>query len=142
MTQKDIQLSLFPVNEVETSSHTDERKYDLGELFNRLSESSFRNRFHLTKKDKEYIKDKGIDTIRKHATDFVAKRLSPAFIPNDGKQTPMRGHPIFVAQHATACCCRNCFFKWHHIPTGRELTMEEQQYIVHVLMAWIERELK
>ena len=85
--------------------------------------------------------EKGLETIRKHAEDFVAKRLAPAVIPNDGKQTPMRGHPVFIAQHATGCCCRGCFFKWHHIPAGRQLTREEQQYAVAVLMAWIEKQI-
>ena len=84
--------------------------------------------------------EKGLETIRKHAEDFVAKRLAPAVIPNDGKQTPMRGHPVFIAQHATGCC-RGCFFKWHHIPAGRQLTREEQQYAVAVLMAWIEKQV-
>ena len=84
---------------------------------------------------------KGADTIMRHATEIIARRLAPATIPNDGKQTPMRGHPVFVAQHATACCCRGCLSKWHHIPSGRELTTGEQQYIVSVLMAWIKREV-
>ena len=51
----------------------------------------------------------------------------------------MRGHPVFIAQHATACCCRGCLAKWHGIPPGRELTAEEQRYIGAVLTAWIER---
>ena len=117
------------------------KEYDLTELFARLSQSAFRSRFHLSKRDKDYIAEKGLATIRKHAEDFVAKRLAPAVIPNDGKQTPMRGHPVFIAQHATGCCCRGCFFKWHHIPAGRLLTEEEQQYAVAVLMAWIEKQL-
>lgn len=116
------------------------RDYDFTDLFERLSKSAFRSRFHLSQKDREYIAGKGLATIRKHAEDFVAKRLAPAVIPNDGKQTPMRGHPVFIAQHATGCCCRGCFFKWHHIPAGRQLTREEQQYAVEVLMAWIERQ--
>ena len=74
--------------------------------------------------------------------DFIRKRLSQADIPNDGKQTPMRGHPVFVAQHATATCCRGCLEKWHHIPKGRELTETEQEYIVNVIMEWISREMK
>lgn len=57
-----------------------------------------------------------MDTIRSHASDFVRTRLAPAQIPNDGKQTPMRGHPVFLAQHATGCCCRGCLYKWHRIP--------------------------
>ena len=123
-------------------NHTSpDKEYDLTGLFERLSKSAFRSRFHLSKRDKEYIAEKGLATIRKHAEDFVAKRLAPAVIPNDGKQTPMRGHPVFIAQHATGCCCRGCFFKWHHIPAGRQLTGEEQQYAVAVLMAWIEKQV-
>jgi exodeoxyribonuclease V alpha subunit len=111
------------------------------DLFTRLSRSTFRSRFHLSEKDKEYVRQKGMDTIKSHAEDFVAKRLAPAVIPNDGKQTPMRGHPVFIAQHATACCCRGCLQKWHNIPAGRELTKEEQEYVVNVLMEWIRRQM-
>ena len=141
--QKYIQLDLFQEaeeNEKELESPVCQ-KYDLTDLFARLAKSDFRSRFHLTKKDKEYIAEKGLPTIRRHAEDLIAKRLAPAVIPNDGKQTPMRGHPVFLAQHATGCCCRGCFYKWHHIPAGRELTKEEQQYAVAVLMAWIEKQL-
>ena len=142
--QKYIQLDLFQEaeeNEKELESSASPN-YDLTDLFARLAKSDFRSRFHLTKKDKEYIAEKGLPTIRRHAEDFIAKRLAPAVIPNDGKQTPMRGHPVFLAQHATGCCCRGCFYKWHHIPAGRELTKEEQQYAVAVLMAWIETQNK
>lgn len=142
--QKYIQLYLFQEaedNEKELESSVGQ-EYDLTDLFARLAKSDFRSRFHLTKKDKEYIAEKGLPTIRRHAEDFIAKRLAPAVIPNDGKQTPMRGHPVFLAQHATGCCCRGCFYKWHHIPAGRELTKEEQQYAVAVLMAWIETQNK
>ena len=136
---KYIQLDLFQEEEKEeiSSNSSSVKEYDLTDLFERLARSDFRSRFHLTKKDKEYIAEKGLATIHKHAEDFVA----PAVIPNDGKQTPMRGHPVFLAQHATGCCCRGCFFKWHHIPAGRLLTKEEQQYAVAVLMTWIERQI-
>jgi len=111
------------------------------DLFNRLSKSTFRSRFKLSDRDKEYARAKGRDVIRSHAEDFVAKRLAPAVIPNDGKQTPMRGHPVFIAQHATACCCRGCLYKWHRIPQERELTVSEQEYVVNVLMEWIDRQV-
>ncbi len=139
--QKYIELSLFPEEEPQENPKVAEKEYDLTDLFNRLSKSAFRSRFHLSQKDRDYIAAKGLDTIRQHAKDFVAKRLAPAVIPNDGKQTPMRGHPVFLAQHATGCCCRGCFSKWHHIPAGRQLTAEEQDYAVGVLMAWIGREM-
>ena len=139
---KYIQPSLFPEERQEETDLSARKEYDLTDLFNRLSKSDFRSRFHLTKKDMEYIEAKGLAVIQKHAEDFVAKRLAPANIPNDGKQTPMRGHPVFLAQHATGCCCRGCFFKWHHIPAGRQLTEEEQHYAVSVLMTWIEKHMQ
>ena len=106
-----------------------------------LSKSKFRSSFHLKEKDKEYIKDKGMDKIREHAKDFITKRLAPKVINNDGKQTPYRGHPVFKAQHATGCCCRNCFEKWHNIRKGTALTERQQQYVVNVLMEWIIRQI-
>lgn len=107
----------------------------------RLQRSAFRAKFHLSEQDRQYIADKGMETIQRHAADFVRTRLAPASIPNDGKQTPMRGHPVFIAQHATACCCRGCLAKWHGIPAGKALTEAQKQYVVDVLMAWIQREL-
>ena len=103
----------------------------------KLGRSKFRSKFKLSEKDIEYINKKGMDTIRSHAEDFVRERLAPAYIPNDGKQTPMRGHPVFVAQHACACCCRGCLNKWYKVPLNRELTEMQQQKIVNLLMAWI-----
>lgn len=141
MSQKYIYPSLFQEEEPQESVPGDKKEYDLTNLFERLAKSDFRSRFHLSKQDREYVMEKGLPTIRKHAEDFVAKRLAPAVIPNDGKQTPMRGHPVFLAQHATGCCCRGCFFKWHHISAGRALTKEEQEYAVAVLMAWIEKQM-
>ncbi len=137
--------NLFSAEDFETSgskSDVECRKYDLEELFVRLSKSDFRRSFRLKPKDLDYIREKGMPVIRKHAEDFVRNRLAPAFIPNDGKQTPMRGHPVFIAQHATGCCCRNCLFKWHYIPAGRNLTQEEQHYVVEVLSEWIKRQLE
>ena len=139
------QLSLCGDENVESQEEADEKvdaTYDLTSLFQRLSQSAFRSRFHLTAKERAYIEEKGMATIRRHAEDFVSKRLAPAAIPNDGKQTPMRGHPVFLAQHATGCCCRGCLSKWHHIQPGHQLSPEEQRYVVAVLMTWIRRQLK
>lgn len=112
----------------------------IDQALDKLQKSGFRAKFRLSEKDKEYIRTKGMDKIKEHAYDFIAKRLAPAVIPNDGKQTPMRGHPVFIAQHACACCCRGCLNKWYKIPIGRELTEQQQQKIVNLLMAWIERQ--
>ena len=114
----------------------------ISEALDRLQRSSFRAKFHLSEKDKAFVREKGIETVRLHADDFVSKRLAPADIPNDGKQTPMRGHPVFVAQHACACCCRGCLEKWYGIPKGTKLSQEVQQGIVKLLMAWIKEEMR
>ena len=112
------------------------------QLFERLDNSKFRSSFHLKQKDIDYINQKGLDTIRQHAEDFIAKREAPAFIANDGKQTPMRGHPVFIAQHATATCCRECIRKWHKMQPGRELSQVQQDYLVDIIMTWIQKELE
>lgn len=115
---------------------------DHSELFRRLAQSKFRSSFRLKEKDRKYAAEKGRDKIQAHAKDFIHMRLAPAVIPNDGKQTPMKGHPVFLAQHACACCCRGCLEKWHGIPKGRELTDEEQEYVVDVLMTWIDHQME
>lgn len=113
---------------------------NINEALLKLNNSNFRSKFHLSKKDIEYINEKGLDTIRQHAKDFINKRLAPAYIPNDGEQTPMRGHPVFIAQHACACCCRGCLNKWYKVKKDVALTEVQQEKIVNLLMTWIERE--
>lgn len=113
----------------------------IDEAFIRLSSSPFRMRFHLSKKDKEYIREKGFDTITHHAEDFIRTRIAPSYIPNDGKQTPMRGHPVFVAQHACAVCCRGCLEKWYRVPKNTPLTEDQQKRLVKLLIAWMKREM-
>ncbi len=111
---------------------------DLDSLFAALSRSGFRRSFELKGKDLRYLQDKGLVLVLEHARDFIEKRLAPGFISNDGKQTPFRGHPVFVAQHATACCCRGCLEKWHRIPAGKSLADAEIDYVVTVLRHWLE----
>ena len=114
----------------------------IGEALQRLQKSQFRSRFHLTAKDRAYVREKGMDVIREHCEQFIRTRLAPAEIPNDGRQTPMRGHPVFLAQHACACCCRGCLEKWYGIPQGRELTEAQQKGIADLLMAWIRHQMQ
>lgn len=113
---------------------------DLDELFSALKGSAFRRRFRLAGKERDYFQRKGIKVVLEHAADFIEKRLSPAQPINDGKQTPMRHHPVFIAQHATATCCRGCLEKWHRIPKGRALLDEEKQYVLGVLKRWLEEQ--
>ena len=112
------------------------------QLFERLDNSKFRSSFHLKQKDIDYINEKGLERIRQHAEDFISKREAPAYIANDGKQTPMRGHPVFIAQHATATCCRECIRKWHKMQPGKELSQVQQKYLVDVIMTWIQKKSK
>ncbi len=103
----------------------------------RLAQSRFRRRFALAAKERSYLQEKGLDTVLAHARDFVDARLAPAHPRNDGKQTPMHGHPVFVAQHATATCCRGCLAKWHGIAAGADLSPAERTYVVSVIGAWL-----
>ena len=112
------------------------------EAFAKLARSKFRSRFHLSPEDRRYIAEKGMETIRRHAQDFVRDRLAPAHPANDGRQTPMRGHPVFVAQHATATCCRGCMNKWWKVPLGVPLTAAQQEKTVGLIMAWIARQAR
>ena len=107
-----------------------------------LKKSKFRSKFKLTEKDRQYVKDKGIDTIRQHAIDFIKARIAPQNPKNDGKQTPMRGHPVFIAQHATAACCRGCIQKWHGKKKGIRLNDKEIDFLVSLVMGWIEEQLE
>lgn len=111
-------------------------------ILSRLSKSKFRSSFHLHQKDIDYINRVGLSKIKEHAYDFINKRIEPALILNDGHQTPMHNHPVFIAQHATATCCRSCLNKWYNIPKDRALTQPEIDYIVSVIMAWINNELE
>ena len=118
----------------------DYMKNSVDYILYRLSKSRFRSSFHLNKSMKSYVSDRGIDTIEKHAFDFINSRLKDKEPKNDGKQTPMKGHPVFIAQHACACCCRGCLYKWYRIPKGRELSDDEVKFIVSILIKWIEKE--
>ncbi len=111
------------------------------EALEKLRRSDFRARFRLSDKDRAYVKEKGLETIRRHAQEIIEKRLSPSYIENDGRQTPMRGHPVFIAQHSCACCCRGCLEKWYKVPRGTQLTSAQQKKIVDLLMRWIELQM-
>jgi len=113
---------------------------DIERVWDRLQRSVFRSNIQLNDKDLAYLHIKGLETVQAHARDFITGRLAPAFPAKDGKQTPWRGHPVFVAQHATATCCRGCLEKWHGITKGLPLNDSEQDYIVHVIMYWLKRQ--
>jgi len=111
---------------------------DKDDLFRALARSAFRSRFRLGPKEQACLKEKTLPVILEHGRDFFLKRLAPAEPRNDGRQTPMRGHPVFIAQHATATCCRGCLRKWHRIAEGRPLTDKEVEYLIGVIRRWLE----
>ena len=113
---------------------------DLDELFAGLAGSPFRRRFRLAARERDYLRAKGRATVLAHARDFVDRRLAAAEPVNDGRQTPFRGHPVFVAQHATATCCRACLAKWHAIPAGRMLDEAERAHVVAAIGRWLDQQ--
>lgn len=102
-----------------------------------IGQHHFRAKFRLYGRERAMVDLRGIETVRTHAKDLIDKRLAPAEPHNDGRQTPYRGHPVFVAQHATATCCRTCLERWHGIPAGHALDAAEQSYVVEAICRWI-----
>ena len=113
----------------------------LDDVFPVLATSAFRRRFHLGPTERGYLETHGLPAVMVQAEELIARRLAPADPPNDGRQTPFRGHPVFVAQHATGTCCRGCLAKWHDIPRGAALTDEQQAHVIAALERWMRAEL-
>jgi len=116
---------------------------NLNKILENLLHSKFRKKFHLKEKEVEYIRKKGIFEIEKHAQEFIEKRLKAPWLTGfkDGKQTPYKGHPVFIAQHATATCCRKCMEKWHKIPQNKILNYNDISFVKKLIMKWIKKEL-
>lgn len=110
---------------------------DLDEVFARLARSAFRRKFRLQGRELAYLQMWGVAHVMKQARDLIRQRLAPAVIANDGRQTPYRNHPVFVAQHATATCCRGCLEKTHGIARGRALTEEELLHVLAAIERWL-----
>ena len=90
--------------------------------------------------EKEYVLSRGVEILQLHATDFVRKRLAPAAPKNDGRQTPLKGHPVFIAQHATGTSDREKLAKFHGIKKDNELSDKEVAYVVDIIIRWIEEQ--
>ncbi|MCU1231379.1 MAG: hypothetical protein JWO97_4263 [Acidobacteria bacterium] len=110
---------------------------DLDEVFHRLGRSAFRRKFRLEGKERAYLETWGLSSVMTQGRDFIEQRLAPANPKNDGRQTPWRNHPIFVAQHGTATCCRGCLEKTHEIARGEALTAEQKDYVLRVIETWL-----
>ena len=114
----------------------------LDEVFAKLASSPFRSRFRLAERERQYLEERGLPTILEHARGFIDARLAPQYPGRDGKQTPYQGHPVFVAQHATACCCRKCLEKWHDIASGHQLSQDEREHVLASLERWLQAALE
>jgi hypothetical protein len=113
---------------------------DIDQLFRDLAKSPFRQRFRLRSEELRYLERKGLNAVLADATDLVSKRLGAAKPRNDGKQTPLRGHPVFIAQHATATCCRGCLAKWHGVGEGQGLRPAELTHVTAVIERWLRKQ--
>ncbi len=127
-------------NQNETAEQNDDSQIEI--VLARLARSAFRRRFRLGRAESAYLQTKGLETVLAHGRKFIEVRLAPAAPKNDGRQTPMCGHPVFVAQHATATCCRSCLAKWHHIERGRPLDASEVAYVGRVIEHWLTRQMR
>jgi len=103
----------------------------------RLSFNQSRQRYFLSLRFKQYVYDKGLEELRNEARFMVNKNIKNK-PENDGNQTPIN-HPICIAMHATATCCRKCLFKWHRIPGYLELSEKQVEYLVSLIMGWIRK---
>jgi len=110
---------------------------DLDTVFHALQHSNFRMRFRLGVREEAYLREHGMTEVIGHARELITRRLAPGQPPNDGKQTPFRGHPVFIAQHATATCCRSCLAKWHGIEAGKRLDDGERDHVVQAIERWL-----
>ena len=111
---------------------------DIERAFHLLAASSFRRKFRLQGRELAYLQTWGLDRVMEQGRKLIDERLAPASPRNDGRQTPWGNHPIFVAQHATATCCRGCLAKVREIAKGHELTADEKSYVLQTIRRWLE----
>ncbi len=122
-------------------NYTKEQTLWLNKKLSQLKTSKFRSSFHLRKYMLKYIDEKGLDIIEKHCDEFINNNLKIYNEEKDGHQTPTKNHPVFIAQHATATCCRECIEKWYHIPKEKELNESEIKCIKAIIMEWIKSDI-
>jgi hypothetical protein len=113
----------------------------IDEVFRKLAVSSFRRKFRLQGRELAYLEMWGLPHVMKQAAELIRARLAPAEPKNDGRQTPWRNHPVFVAQHATATCCRGCLEKVHGISKGHELDGDELNHVLATIDRWLQSQL-
>jgi exodeoxyribonuclease V alpha subunit len=48
---------------------------------------------------------------------------------------------IEAARDIAVACCRECISKWHGIEKGRVLNVKEVDFVLALIMGWIERQV-
>ena len=119
-----------------------QRQETYAQMLVRLLCSNFRSRFHLKAQDKQYIHEKGWNTIADHAADFVSRRLAPAEPKNDGKQTPCAGIRCSSRSTLPPAAAGAVWRSGTAFLQGVPLSAEQQVYIVGMLMSWMRREME
>lgn len=110
-------------------------------LLEKVAESDYRAEIDLGPEDMDYVNSRGFDMMVRHAHDFVERRLGPARPRNEGKQTPLKGHPLFLAQHATGADSRAALSEYHGIAEGKKLSRQQMDYVTDVVLRWLEERL-
>ena len=110
---------------------------DLDEAFRRIAASSFRRKFRLQGRELAYLQTWGLPHVMRQAEEILRTRVAPELPKNDGRQTPWRNHPVFVAQHATGTCCRGCIEKTYGIAKGHALTDDELRHVLAAIERWL-----
>lgn len=108
----------------------------------RLGLDPFRRKFRLGTKERAHVERWGLAAVEKQGRDILRARIAPAEPRNDGRQTPWRNHPVFIAQHATATCCRKCLETWHGVARGQELSEADLSELSALLLAWISTDMR
>ena len=109
-------------------------KKKIEEVFSKLNKTGRISNFSLGDAEIEYVSSRGIEILRLHATDFIQKRIAPKEPKNDGHQTPAKGHPVFLAQHACGCNDRDSVEQFFGFKKGSLLKEKEVNLIVDVIV--------
>jgi hypothetical protein len=95
----------------------------------------------LTLRERNYAKRKGRAGMRAAAEKRIRNSVAPEKPFKDGTQTPWTGNILYYAQHAMACCCRNCIAEWHGIPSGRRLNEDEIRFLTDLLCLYLDQRM-
>lgn len=150
--RKDIKIyHIDPSSQIKQAQKADidydpQKKEDNKQLIDQtlfhLAKTKYRRQYVLSPKLKEYCRQTGMEKLRRKAFEIVREKVSSPYYKGEGRQTPLDGHPIYIAMHATGTCCRTCLEVWHSIVSGRRLTEKDIIYIVDTIMEWIKRQLE